>query len=253
MRTNALRCQEIYPIKLLDCSNLMINSTDELTTSRRNWVNVLDLKGNLLVSPNIIRLLTAFPNLRVLDLRKNPTLDCQSIQKSRILVKSDCKVTAADIQSLSVSTPSILQSPTLIYTSHKVFPSTPPLLSSFTSATLTLSKTLTTDPTPIPLKNLTHTIILPPTQTLLKASTETIPQTLILIQPKTSFKTLIPTSSLSKTLISTRILTSPPPYAQTLKKSNLRFLLLVIIGPSVGAFLLILCFYMVYKRYNLWC
>ena len=61
------------------------------TFTNKPWVRSLDLEGNLLRSVNFTLLLTRFPNLRLVDLRRNPGYIC-GVPPSDVKVLADCKI-----------------------------------------------------------------------------------------------------------------------------------------------------------------
>ena len=83
-------CVELQFINLMDCSDASMSSIDGLSV--RKWVRAVDFRRNDFVTLNKTRLLWVYPNVREVNLRDNPRLDCEKIQESTyIRVKTDCK------------------------------------------------------------------------------------------------------------------------------------------------------------------
>lgn len=80
-------------VGLLDCSGLSLETVDGLLTTRRDWIVSIDFQQNHFVVINVTKLLKIFsPNLQHIDLRGNSAFDCRTIRKSKMSVKSDCKL-----------------------------------------------------------------------------------------------------------------------------------------------------------------
>ena len=150
-------CWESTIFKLLDCSDKQVKSIDHLVISKREWVVVIDFKRNRLVSFNVTELLLAFPNLRHIDVRDNPTLDCRLLRESRIEVNSDCGLGLSAVRArLSFSTTMVTP-----YQGDKGKITTTDLLTpNYFSLPRIPSRTLT--PTPALISNSTQTLILIP-------------------------------------------------------------------------------------------
>jgi hypothetical protein len=88
---NATRCREVYIFDLLDCSDLGLETIRGLWKTERDWVLNVDFWKNRFVTINVTELLDAFPNLRHIDLHKNPEIDCRAIRNLRIRTRSYCK------------------------------------------------------------------------------------------------------------------------------------------------------------------
>ena len=83
-------CVELQFINFMDCSDASMSSIDGLSV--RKWVRAVEFRRNDFVTLNMTRLLWVFPNVRQVNLRDYPRLDCEKIRESTyIRVKTDCK------------------------------------------------------------------------------------------------------------------------------------------------------------------
>ena len=73
-------CVELRFINLMDCSGASMSSIDGLSV--RKWVRAVDFRRNDFVTLNMTRLLWVYPNVREVNLRDNPRLDCEKIRES---------------------------------------------------------------------------------------------------------------------------------------------------------------------------
>ena len=87
------KCMENKRLKLLDCTDMSLKTMEGLLHGAKPWVYVVDLRRNLLVWINDTLLLSVFPNLQLVDLLKNPNIDCRLILELKITV-SKCKTKA---------------------------------------------------------------------------------------------------------------------------------------------------------------
>ena len=93
MHSNAEDCLERRIVRLLDCSDLGLQTVDGLwKTERELSVEEIDFRHNRFVVFNVSKLLEGFPNLQYIDLRDNPKLDCRTVWDLGIDVESDCKL-----------------------------------------------------------------------------------------------------------------------------------------------------------------
>ena len=81
------KCIERQRFKLLDCTDMSLKTTEGLLYGTKPWVYVLDLRRNLLIWINDTLLLSVFPNLQLVDLRKNPNIGCRLIPEFKVSVR----------------------------------------------------------------------------------------------------------------------------------------------------------------------
>ena len=135
------KCLERQILGYLDCSEIMLNETDQIPTERKEWVYVLDLRMNRFVSVNFMKLVLVFPNLCIVDLSDNPTLDCRLAQDPRIVIESNCEAASAILPSSIIA--SVGVTPPLLFTTtftiHEMSFLPPPSMLPFMSFTTTQS------------------------------------------------------------------------------------------------------------------
>ena len=249
-------CVELRFINLMDCSDASMSSIDGL--SARKWVKVVNFRRNDFVTLNMTRLLWLYPNVREVDLRDNPRLDCEKIREStHVRVETDCK----------------FQLPTRSVSSCERSSSI--LVGFMVSPSLTLD-TIALKPTSSSPKNSPSTFVRVITSTLQRRTPSTNTSTALVAvvlstghaSVRSSIEmsyTLKPDSSIVFSTIEgmqvksashpffngsvTSDSTSVPPL-QILKGPHLT--LIISIGSTAGALLVLLCFWATYRQILKW-
>ena len=104
-------------------------------------VYALDLQTNRFVSANFTKLVLVFPNVRIVDLSDNPTLDCRLARDQRIVIESNCEAASAILPSSIIASVGVTPPPlfTSTYTIQGTFFLAPPSMLPFVSFTMTQS------------------------------------------------------------------------------------------------------------------
>ena len=112
VRASTAECIQKQRLKLLDCTDMSLKTTEGLLYGTTPRVYVVDLRRNLLVWINDTLLLSVLPNLQLVDLRENPNIDCRLVLELKIGVRSECKRKASFITQQSLLRTTSLPIPT---------------------------------------------------------------------------------------------------------------------------------------------